>query len=188
MSCSERALPQAPGLQHHYIRRETLGKVPHCHGVGVYGNNSAFLILLEKPHFISKNLYNIPYHSPFHPELYPKVFTGIHIRVLPHINRHIQTLSISAFQALKGPARLVQNLQVLNAVHTVIGNRIETIMITDDIIFPFPCCHLIRGNHILPRRAILPASPVQGLIGTVLHIVKPDLLSRADRFVQQFNI
>ena len=73
-------------------------------------------------------------------------------------------------------------------VKAVIGNIVVRIVITDQIIFPLFCYHLIRAYNILPFSSVRQLLWVHLFICSVFGIFEGHFAVMADRLIQQFNI
>ena len=104
-----------------------------------------------------------------------------------HVPAQIQTLSVRAAQGLKGLDRLVQNAEVRDPIHAVVGNIVILVVVADEIILSVLCRHLIRADDVLAHGAVRASFAVQLLVRAVFEIGEGGLLSGADRLIEHLD-
>ena len=107
--------------------------------------------------------------------------------MLFHVVRQIQPAAVRSLQAFKGLGALVQNADVADAVHAVVGNIIVLVKIADQIVFPLFGHHLIGADHIVSA-AVRTNPGMELLVRAVGEIFKRYLAALADGLIQQLDI
>ena len=109
------------------------------------------------------------------------------IGVLFHIGCQIQRTAIGPLQMFKVLGRLVQDLQLRDAVQTVVGNVVVLVIVAYQVIFSFFGRHLIGGDDVHPLCSVGAGFNVMALVRAVFQILEADLSASADGLAQQLD-